>query len=126
MRVALDYRVPPSRYLQLPWPEWGETDYWLTQAYDAYKESLCACGCGYPRDICADPERSDRWQVVVQTAFAGAALHEFQESHTDLPAGTLLGVRLLAEGEQPTDPLAFDADAAAAEYEAHRQKFGLD
>lgn len=123
--MAHEYKVPPSRYLQLPWPEWGETDFWLTQAYDAYVQSRCVCGCGHSRDDCTDPEKSGRWQVVTETAYAGAVLAEYQQSHDDLPAGTLLGVRLLPEGEQPVDPLVFDAETAAAEFAAHQKRFNL-
>jgi hypothetical protein len=125
LRVARDYRVPPSRYLQLPWPEWGETDFGLTQAFDWYQQNLCPCGCGYLRDDCADPDKAGRWQPVVETAYAGAALREFMEAHPDLPAGALVGVRLLPEGETPTDPLEFNADDAAAEFAEMQKRFGL-
>lgn len=123
--MAHEYKVPPSRYLQLPWPEWGETDYWLTQAYDWWRTNQCPCGCGYLRDECGDSELAGRWQVVVADAHASSALHEFHEAHPDLPAGTLLGVRLLPEGETPTDPLEFNPQKAAAEHAAMQKRFGL-
>lgn len=62
----------------------------------------------------------------METAYAAAALEEFQQEHKDdLPAGALLGVRLLPEGETPTNPLEYDAATAAAEYAAHRRRLGL-
>jgi hypothetical protein len=94
-------------------------------AFDWYRQNLCACGCGYLREECADPDKAGRWQIVLETAHAGAALQEFQQTHTDLPAGTLLGVRLLPEGETPVDPLEFNPARAAAEHEAMQKRFGL-
>ena len=123
--------------MQLRWPEWGETDFGLTQAYDWFVHSRCPCGCGQSREDCTDPAKADRWQVTLETAYAGAAIEDFQREHTndkgesDLPSGALLGVYLLAEGEIPTDPLEdypafqFDPERAAAEYAAHQKRFGL-
>ena len=65
-------------------------------------------------------------QVHVSTCHVTAAMQDFQAEHADdLPPGTILSATVLPEGEKPRDPLAFDADRAKAEYEAHLAKFGL-
>lgn len=97
----------------------------LTQALAWWQEQQCPCGCGQLREDCRDPAKAGRWQVVMEDAHAGAALRDFQHNHPDLPAGTLLGVRLLPEGQTPTDPYEFDATRAAAAYAELQQRLGL-
>ena len=114
LRVARDYRIPPTRYLQLPWAPWGEVDYTLTMALAAHERSLCPCGCGQPADVAHDDDTEGRWQVEVPTCYAKAAIDEFMSEHSDdLDPGQMVGVRLLPEGEEPRDPLAFDPEMAA-------------
>ena len=112
--------------LGLPWPAWGETDRLLAMARRVIDASRCPCGCGHDADLTTKDETEGRWQPTVPTCHARASLEEWQERHKDdLPPGALVGVRLLAEGEEPSDPLAFDAATAAAEYAAHRERLGL-
>lgn len=119
--------MPPSRYLGLPWKPWGETDFWLTQGWAAFLELLCPCGSGQFREDCTNEELAGRWQVVTETHHAQASIAEFQrERGDDLPAGTWLGVRMLAEGEKQSDPFEFDPAAAEAENAAMRKRFNLD
>jgi hypothetical protein len=128
--VAHDYRLPPTRYLGLPWPEWGETDFQLTQAFDCYRQNLCPCGCGQWRSDCLDLSTAGRWQIEVDQCQAAAARAEWLKANPELPEGTLVGVRLLPAGETPTDPMGFDLmgfdpEAAAAEHAEMQRRFGL-
>lgn len=115
--------MPPTRYLGLPWPEWGETDVLLTSALDAYDRLVCAC-CNQFRDQAHDPATEGRWQPVVQTCYAGEALAAFREDHKDDLGNKLVGVRLLKPGEVPADPMVFDPARAAAEYADLQRRHG--
>lgn len=115
--------MPPSQYLQLGYKPWGETDFRLTMALAAHEASLCGCGCGYPADVAHSDDTEGRWQVEVPVCYARAALDEFTEEHReDLDSGSLLSVRLLPEGETPTDPFTFSPDGARVEYERHQAR----
>ncbi len=92
--MARDYRVPPSRYLGLPYPEWGETDQMLTLAFERCEQDRCPCGCGQWRDEAHDVETSGWWEVETVTCWAGSALSEWRKGNPDPPAGTLAAVRL--------------------------------
>lgn len=116
--------MPPSRYLGLPWPEWGETDQFLTRALDALTASVCPCGCGHWRSDTLDPATAGRWQVSIERCQARAALEDYRASHEPDP-GELIGVHLLPEGEVASDPLEFDPAAAAEAHAEHMRRFGL-
>ena len=105
----------------LPWPEWGETDYQLTQGYDAYRQLLCPHG-GHYRDQCTDESTAGRWQMVADVCQATAAEQEFMKDHPDLEPGTLVGSYLLPEGSKAADPLEFNPAWAAAEAQAHQER----
>lgn len=63
----------------------------------------------------------------MQTCYAAEALAEFQEAHKDeLGPGSRLAVHLLAEGEEPIDPLVYDPAAAARRHAEHAARFGLN
>src|SRR5690606_3061807 len=103
LRLARELHLPPcSRVLRLPFEAWCDTDLELFLALDQFDASLCSCG--QPRAVCRDD--SHRWQVVADVCGPSAALARFHADHKDdLPDGLMLGVRLLAPGETPTDPL---------------------
>lgn len=94
--------------MKLGGPEWGETDYLLTQGYDAYVKALCTCGCGHFRDECTDPALAMKWEVVKTKHYASAAVQEWRErpENKDLPAGTLVHVRLIGGAVTDEDPSA--------------------
>lgn len=81
----------------------------------------CTCGCGHPVDECQDDDNAGRYVVEVSTCHAREALADFQRIHKDdIGPGMMLGVRLLAPGEEPPiDPLTFDPSRAAEIYERH-------
>ena len=61
--------MSPSRYLGLPWRPWGDTDDWLTQAYERYRVLLCSCGSGQFRADCLDENlaaamKDPNWRAV--------------------------------------------------------------
>lgn len=112
--------------LGLPWEAWGETDVLLAMARREVESGRCPCGCGHDSHLTTDPETEGRWQPTVTECYARAALEEWQERHKDdLPPGALVGVRLLAEGEQSQDALEFDPERARREYAEHKERFGL-
>lgn len=112
--------------LGLPWPEWGETDVLLAMARREVEAGTCPCGCGHDAHLTTDAETEGRWEPTVIECYARAALEEWQERHKDdLPPGALVGVRLLGEGEEPSDPLEFDKARAVAEYAAMQERLGL-
>ena len=81
--------MPPSRYLGLPWPEWGETDFLLTQALrravELDAEDACPKGCGLPRSVCADPDHAGMFEIVkAGTCYVMEALAGHK---TDDPSG---------------------------------------
>lgn len=109
--------------LGLPWPAWGETDVLLAMARRAVEASRCPCGCGQDFKTATDSETEGHWQVTVDTCFAREAIASYQEKHEkDLPKGALLGVRLLAEGEQWSDPMQKSIEDGRSEYERLRAK----
>lgn len=109
--------------LGLPWDAWGETDVLLAMCRRSVEASTCQCGCGQSAETCLDRATDGRWQVVVETCYAGAALANYQEKHGDkLPAGALVGVRLLAEGEPHHDPMQRSIEGDRDEYERLRAK----
>lgn len=102
----------------MPWPEWGETDFLLTQGYAEYQRRLCPCGCGQFTSDCLDPLTAGLWEVVDERCQARAALAEWSKDNADAPEGTLLRVRLRSTGES--------AEASAlAEIEAMQRRHGL-
>lgn len=109
--------------LGLPWPEWGETDVMLAMARRTVEATQCPCGCGQDATVSHDREREDRWQVQVTTCYARAALDAWQEKHgEDLPKGSLLGVRLLGDDEDWSDPMQRSLEEDRAELERMRAK----
>ena len=57
---------------------------------------------------------------------AAAAIDEFRAAHAeDLEPGTILFTRLLPEGEQAHDPLAYDPERAMRAFEEQQQRLGL-
>ncbi len=109
----------------LPWPEWGETDYLLTQAYAVYRSKLCPCGCGHWVDDCLSEATDGRWQVEVDRCYARAAIEAFRDAHPDLDPGALVSTRLLPEGEDASDSPSFDPAIAAREYAELQARLGL-
>ena len=109
--------------LGLPWPAWGETDVLLAMARRTGEAGLCPCGCGYDAAVSTDRALDDRWQVTVDTCYARAALDTYHEKHEgDLPKGALMGVRLLADGEEHVDPLQQSLESDRDEYARLRAK----
>lgn len=112
--------------LGLPWEAWGETDVLLAMARREVESGRCPCGCGHDSHLTTDPATEGRWEPTVTECYARAALEEYQERHKDdLPAGALVGVRLLAEGEEAKDSLKYDPERARREYAEHKERFGL-
>lgn len=112
--------------LGLPWPAWGETDVLLAMARRTVESGRCPCGCGQDAHLTTDASTEGRWQPTVTECYARAALEEWQERHKDdLPPGALVGVRLLAEGEEPRDELKFDAAQARRNYAEMQERVGL-
>lgn len=112
--------------LGLPWPAWGETDVLLAMARREVDTGACPCGCGQDATVSTDPMTEGRWQPTVTACLARAALEEYQERHKDdLPAGALVGVRLLPEGAEVTDDLEFDADVAEQAHREMQERLGL-
>lgn len=112
--------------LGLSWPAWDETDVLLAMARREVDASACPCGCGQDSSESTDSATEGRWQPTVSSCFARAALEEYQERHKDdLPAGALVGVRLLPEGVEVVDELEFNGDRAEQEYRQHQERFGL-
>lgn len=123
--MAREYRVPPSRYLGLPWPKWGETDRLLTLALDLHDRLICPEHGGWAADCRVDHDERE-WQVHVDICRAAAAVEGFKAEHAeDLPDGAVVWATLLPPGVRATDPLAYDPERAKAEYEAHQRRFGL-
>lgn len=112
--------------LGLPWPAWGETDVLLAMARRAVESGKCPCGCGHDVDVSTDAATEGRWQATVTECYARASLEEYQERHKDdLPPGALVGVRLLAEGEEPEDTLEFNPERALREHADMQERLGL-
>lgn len=112
--------------LGLPWPEWGETDVLLAMARREVDASTCACGCGHDASVAHDPDTDGRWQVDVTTCYAGQTLADFQAEHSsDMGSGDLVGVRLLPEGEEPSDPMMYDPSRAAEERRMRDERLGI-
>lgn len=121
MREARDYKIAPTKLLGLPWPEWGETDVLLAMARREVDQRLCPCGCGHDVETCRDDRLQGRWQVTVMECHARAELERWQDKNGEkLSPGALIGVRLLAEGEERVDPLA---KAGGDEYAELRERF---
>lgn len=110
--------MPPTKYLGLPWPEWGETDVLLTTALDLHESSTCQCGCNQPRDLAHDPDLADRWQPQIAECYAGTTLREFVNERREEIGHRLVYLTLLPEGQTANDPLEYDPAQARAEYEA--------
>ena len=119
--------MPPSRYLGLSWPEWGETDFLLTQAQRLHDQMVCSCGCGQWRPVAYDPEREGDWHVDVDVCYPRAAIDQYLRQHEkDMPDGAMLRVRLLAEGEDvPESEFVYDPARAASEKAKMLARFGL-
>lgn len=85
----------------------------------------CSCGCGQYVDQCHDEDTTGRWQVELSYCQARAALDAFESDHKgDTEPGMLTSLRLLPEGETPSDPLVYDPARAAEEYERHMRSLG--
>jgi hypothetical protein len=86
--------VPPSRYLNLGVPTWGETDFLLTQALEIHDRMLCPGGCGQYADEAHSGEWDGGFSVDERQCHACAAREQWEREHRgeDRPAGTLLSV----------------------------------
>ena len=105
--------------------EHGETDALLTMAYHHMKAMECPC-CGQPSHLAHSEDTEGRWGVEVVTCYAGAALQSVQAKHRDdIEPGQMLTVKLLPEGVEAPDPLAFSPERAAEEYRRHMESLGL-
>lgn len=105
--------------------EHGETDALLTMAYHHMEAMECPC-CGHPIHLAHDEDTEGRWGVEVVTCHAGAALESVRSKHRDdLEPGQMLTVKLLPEGVEASDPLAFDPARAAEEYQKNLASLGL-
>lgn len=117
--------MPPSRFLGLPWSEWGETDRLLVEAAGICRDDLCPCGCGQWVDEAHDESSDGRWEVSAPVCYARNAIEAWQEKHReDADPGQLVGVHLLPEGVTPKDPLEFDPTRAATEFAALQTRLG--
>lgn len=117
--MAVDtFHIPPSRYLKLPWPEWGEEDFLLTQGYDQFKSNICPCGCGFWESECTDPDNQGKFIVEETTFYAQAALAKWREDNPEPSPGVQPALRLLASEMS-------EADYARAEIAAMRARHNL-
>ena len=118
--------MAPSRYLGLPWREWGETDAALTSALHTLDAMACPCGCGQDMDQAHDERLADRWQPRVVTCWAGRVLADFRKDHEDqIKPGDLVHLELLPEGQTATDPLGYDPVRAREAWLEQQRKYGL-
>lgn len=104
-----------TRYLQLPWPEWGEVDFLLTQAYDQYKHNICPCGCGFWESECTDRANAKKFVVEEKTFYGQRALDEWRKDHPDPEPGVQPTLRLISAEMS-------EQDYARAEVEALRRR----
>lgn len=82
----------------LPWPEWGETDYLLTQALDMWEHLHCSrCGCWMPESH--DDQAADSYKVEQAAHCHGCeALERWQrvrDEDADPPRGPGAKFRVL-------------------------------
>lgn len=84
----------------MPWPEWGETDFLLTQAYDITLSMRCSCGCGQWSDEARDPDTDGLWVVRERECFARKASVDWVRDNKPDPH-VLISVTL----GDPDDPL---------------------
>lgn len=126
MRSARDtYKVPPTKYLRLPYPEFGETDHLLNAAMDTLELDRCT-SCGHFKDECQEEANEGRFVAEVVVCQASAAVERYREQHReDLPPGAIVRARMLAPGEKPEDSLSFDPERARQEYERKQRELGL-
>lgn len=111
VRTARSMSVPLTRFLGLPWPEWGETDTTAFMALLRHEDSTCS-SCGHPLAECLSDDH--RWEVEVEVCHATAAIAEWREDHKDdVPPGAILWTRKV------------DAADEAGEYERLRARLGL-
>ena len=121
--------MAPTRYLGLPWREWGETDAALTSALHTLDAMACRCGCGQYVDEAHDEALADRWQPRVAICYARRAITQFEDDHKgDIKPGDLVWLELLPEGEQVVDPLKgrveYDPVKAREAWLEHQRKWG--
>ncbi len=108
--------MPPTRFIGLPWVEWGETDRLLVQATAIARDAECGCGCGQWVDECTDEGTDGRWEISTSVCYARNAIDAWAEKHKDdLEPGQMIGAHLVPEGVEPVDPLDYNPDRAAAE-----------
>lgn len=82
MKHALQWGRPPTGILRES-SEWVSQDYVLAEAYSMYEDSLCPCGCGYPRDLAWD-EMMDGWfEVRQEVCYAKAAREQWEAEHAE-------------------------------------------
>lgn len=96
LRSAREFRVPPSRCLGLPAPQWGELDTVLMRVLADLDAGTCPC-CGQWAAEAHDPNNEGRYVVEGSTCYAGAALREWRKSAGE---DAVPSVRLAAPGEQ--------------------------
>ncbi len=68
---------------------WNDVDRSLALALVAYEDSLCPCGCGYPRDRVWDDDADGWFEVEQVTCYARAALDRRRDARTEVDPGRL-------------------------------------
>jgi hypothetical protein len=82
VKRALEWGRPPTGLLRRS-SEWIDQDYILAEAWSAYQQSLCPCGCGFPRDQAWD-DTMDGWFEAHETAcYAKAAKERWEKDHSE-------------------------------------------
>lgn len=80
--------------------EWDEETRTRALALDAYRRSLCPCGCGFPASVSQAPDNEDRfdaglpYRCHVRTAIAKAA-ERLRAADVDAPEGLLFAPTLM-------------------------------
>ena len=91
--------MPPSRYLALGWPEWGETDCLLDRAVAEHDRRLCPCGCGYWSEETRGDEHDGEFKAVEEVCHARAATDRYQQDQKKPTPGALVYAVRKVDGE---------------------------
>lgn len=82
MKRALEWGRPPTGLVRHS-SEWVDQDYVLAEAWSAHQQSLCPCGCGYPRNKAWD-DTMDGWFEAHETVcYAKAAKERWEKDHSE-------------------------------------------
>ena len=96
LREAHENRVSPSRFMQLPWPEWGSTDMLLSLVRRRHEAMICPCGCGQWAPESHDALTDGEWEMAVDASdaavvcYAKAAMDRFQKAQSDKKTATVV------------------------------------